>query len=72
MNILFIGDLVSANAIEVVAEALRKLRQVYTIDGVVANGENIHAHNGINGRYCNMFKKYVEYMQSPICINKKL
>ena len=48
MNILFIGDLVSANAIEVVAEALRKLRQVYTIDGVVANGENIHAHNGIN------------------------
>nr|DAU56172.1 MAG TPA: hypothetical protein [Caudoviricetes sp.] len=30
-----------------------------------------HAHNGINGRYCNMFKKYVEYMQSSICINKK-
>ena len=30
-----------------------------------------NAHNGINGRYCNMFKKYVEYMQSPICINKK-
>lgn len=29
------------------------------------------AYNSINGRYCNMFKKYVEYMQSPICINKK-
>lgn len=30
-----------------------------------------NAHNGINGRYCKLFNKYVEYIHSPICINKK-
>lgn len=30
-----------------------------------------NAHNGINGRYCNVFNKYVEYDKSPICITKQ-
>ena len=30
-----------------------------------------NAYNGINGRYCKLFNKYVEHMHSPICINKK-
>lgn len=29
------------------------------------------AYNSINGRYCNLYKAYVEYLKSPICINKK-
>ena len=48
MKILFIGDLVSPNSIIVVEKALRQLRQEREIDLVIANGENIHAHNGIS------------------------
>lgn len=25
------------------------------------------AHNGLNGRYCDVLKRYVEYEKSPIC-----
>ena len=48
MNILFIGDLVSPKAIEVVSRAIVSLKKERAIDFVIANGENIHSHNGIN------------------------
>lgn len=48
MNILFVGDLVSPKAIEVLSRALLELKRTNEIDLVIANGENIHAHNGIS------------------------
>lgn len=29
------------------------------------------AYKGINGRYCNVLKKYVEYAATPQCYKKK-
>ena len=29
------------------------------------------AFNGLNGRYCNRLKKYVEYAAQPLCKPKK-
>lgn len=48
MKLLFVGDLVSPRAIAVLSRALLELKQTETIDLVIANGENIHAHNGIS------------------------
>lgn len=48
MKILFVGDLVSPKAIEVLNKAILELKKTESIDLVIANGENIHAHNGIS------------------------
>lgn len=48
MKILFIGDMVSPDSIDVVARGIRQLKKKYTIDLVIANGENIHTQNGLN------------------------
>lgn len=50
MNILFIGDMVAPQSIDVVRRLLRKLQREQNIDLVIANGENIHTHNGLNKR----------------------
>ncbi len=48
MNILFIGDMVAPQSIAVAAEAIQAIRNKEKIDLVIANGENIHIHNGLN------------------------
>ncbi len=48
MKILFIGDMVTPDSIEVVARCIRQLKKTEKIDLVIANGENIHTQNGIN------------------------
>lgn len=47
MRILYMGDLVSPKAIEVVDRMLRRLRREQSIDLVVCNAENVHHRNGI-------------------------
>lgn len=47
MDILFIGDVVSSQSIDVIEQMIRRLRQEEPIDLVIANGENIHKHNGL-------------------------
>lgn len=47
MHILYMGDLVSPKAIDVVDRMVRKLRRDYPIDLVVCNAENVHRRNGI-------------------------
>lgn len=29
------------------------------------------AYNGLNGRFCNVLKKYVEYAAKPLCNTKE-
>ena len=41
MNILFIGDIVGASGRKVVGECLPYYRDMYDIDLVIANGENV-------------------------------
>ena len=48
MKILFIGDMVTPDSIEMVARCIRQLKKTEQIDLVIANGENIHTQNGIN------------------------
>ena len=48
MNILFIGDMVTPDSIEMAARCIRQLKQEKQIDLVIANGENIHTQNGLN------------------------
>lgn len=48
MKILFIGDMVTPDSIEAASRVLRRLRAKEKIDLVIANGENIHTHNGLN------------------------
>lgn len=46
MNILFIGDMVTPDSIEMASRCIRQLKQEKQIDLVIANGENIHTQNG--------------------------
>lgn len=48
MKILFIGDMVSPDSIDVAARCIRQLKKEHSIDLVIANGENIHTQNGLN------------------------
>lgn len=48
MNILFIGDMVTPDSIEMASRCIRQLKQEKQIDLVIANGENIHTQNGLN------------------------
>lgn len=48
MKILFIGDMVTPDSIEMAARCIRQLKKEQTIDLVIANGENIHTQNGLN------------------------
>ena len=48
MKILFIGDMVSPDSIEMARRCIRQLKKDTQIDLVIANGENIHTQNGIN------------------------
>ena len=57
MNILFIGDMVTPDSIEVVSIVLRRLRKTHKIDLVIANAENIHTHNGLNLNQYNEVKR---------------
>lgn len=42
MKILFIGDIVGQPGVDLVVERVQSLRDRYTADAVVANGENMH------------------------------
>jgi metallophosphoesterase (TIGR00282 family) len=57
MNILFIGDMVTPDSIEVLSMVLRRLRKDHQIDLVIANAENIHTHNGLNLNQYNEVKR---------------
>lgn len=57
MKILFIGDMVTPDAIEATSRVLRKLRAKEKIDLIIANGENIHTHNGLNLNQYNALKQ---------------
>ncbi len=48
MKILFIGDMVTPDSIEMVARSIRRLKKEQQIDLIIANGENIHTQNGLN------------------------
>lgn len=48
MNILFIGDMVTPDSIEMAQRSIRRLKKKHTIDLIIANGENIHTQNGLN------------------------
>lgn len=47
MEVLFIGDMVSPEAIDVVEEEIRRISRHQPLDLVIANGENIHPRNGL-------------------------
>ena len=57
MKILFIGDMVTPDAIEAAARGIRQLRQEQPIDLVIANGENIHTQNGLNLKQYQQLKR---------------
>ena len=63
MKILFIGDMVTPDSIEMVARCIRQLKKTEQIDLVIANGENIHTQNGIN------LKQYQHFL-TTICVSK--
>ncbi|MEE0509659.1 MAG: TIGR00282 family metallophosphoesterase [Peptococcaceae bacterium] len=48
MKILFIGDMVTPDSIEMASRCIRQLKKEQTIDLIIANGENIHTQNGLN------------------------
>lgn len=48
MKILFIGDMVTPDSIEMAARCIRQLKKTQKIDLIIANGENIHTQNGLN------------------------
>ncbi|MDD5119779.1 MAG: TIGR00282 family metallophosphoesterase [Candidatus Omnitrophica bacterium] len=47
MNILFIGDIVGAPGREAIKKLVQPLRQEYSVDFVIANGENSSGGSGI-------------------------
>ena len=48
MNLLFIGDTVGNQGVETITQLLPTLIEEYSIDFVIANGENTHQGRGIN------------------------
>ena len=48
MKILFFGDMVTPDSIEMAARSIRRLKKEHQIDLIIANGENIHTQNGLN------------------------
>lgn len=48
MKILFIGDMVTPDSIEMAARSIRQIKQEKAVDLIIANGENIHTQNGLN------------------------
>ena len=57
MKILFIGDMVTPDSIEMAARCIRQLKKEQTIDLIIANGENIHTQNGLNLKQYQQLKK---------------
>lgn len=48
MRVLFIGDMVTPDAIDMAARCIRMIKKETEVDLVIANGENIHTQNGLN------------------------
>lgn len=48
MRILAIGDIVGEKCLEKMEETLKKLKEIYNIDFIIANGENITNARGID------------------------
>ena len=48
INILFIGDIVGEQGLDLVLDLLPRLRNDYSINFVIANGENIKNGKGLN------------------------
>ena len=50
LTVLFLGDIVGEPGRQAVIERLPELKEKYTLDFVVANGENAAAGRGITGK----------------------
>lgn len=57
MKILFIGDMVTPDAIEMTSRCIRQIKKEKTVDLVIANGENIHTQNGLNLKQYQQLKR---------------
>src|SRR6266404_463356 len=50
LRVLFLGDIVGESGRHAVIERLPELKEKYTLDFIVANGENAAAGRGITGK----------------------